>query len=100
MCFAVVFRTSFSVSFFIIASACTHFPLPEMKLIADGFLSVQTLPERLMHFAPVSLSISSLITASHAITAMFMPMASFVSKTNLKYTFLPTIHGWISVSMP
>jgi len=61
-----------------IASARTVFPRPFIAFIAAGFLSVHILPETDIMTAPVSFSMS-LHTASVAMVAIFIPMASPVS---------------------
>ncbi len=67
----------------IVASAMTVFPRPSIMLMAAGFLSVHILPETETISAPVFSAIS-LHTASDAMVAMFIPMASPVSKENLR----------------
>ena len=65
------------------ASATTVFPLPYIMLMAAGFLSLHMLPDTDTMTASVASSIT-LHAASEAMVAMFMPMASPVSKLNLR----------------
>ncbi|MBO4763534.1 MAG: SDR family NAD(P)-dependent oxidoreductase [Candidatus Methanomethylophilaceae archaeon] len=65
------------------ASATAVFPRPSMRLIAAGFLSEHMFPDTETIVAPVAFSIS-LQTASEAMVAMFMPMASPVENDSLR----------------
>ena len=68
-------------------------------LIAAGFLSEHMFPETDTRTAPVIFSMS-LQTASEAIVAMFMPMASPVENENLRKRFLPSGNFSMRTSFP
>jgi len=94
MAAAVAWSFPSTMSLGILASATAVLPLPLIMFMAAGFLSEHMLPETETMTAPVSFS-RSLQTASDAMVAMFMPMASPVSKRNLRWRLLP--FGYLSM---
>ena len=83
MAAAVVCSLASTMSAGMRASATTVLPLPSIMLMAAGFLSLHMLPDTDTMTAPVASSMT-LQAASDAMVAMFIPMASPVSKENLR----------------
>merc|ERR1719419_163608 len=86
-----VFSRDFTTVLGTTASHTTDLPRPSSQLTADGFLSVQKFPLRLMISMSLKNSSCSIESAfSDPFDNMFMPIASPVTATNLMYRFLAT----------
>merc|ERR1719491_1556484 len=89
--FTSVLRVARTTSFGIVASTTTDFPLPSIQLIAEGFLSVQTLPLKATSSNVGNIVRSKSTTASVPFDTIFIPIASPLKQTRRTYAFRPAI---------